>query len=86
MKKEPYQIAQKAIAELKEAVYLLLKEHGKVGLQNAQIGKALGIYMGHVGHEGHISRTILNIMASENVVKQDESTKKWFLIDWTNQE
>jgi len=81
MKKEAYQIAQEAIAALKSSVYLLLKNHGKTGLKNVQIGKALGIYMGHVGHEGHISRTILAIMESEGVVRQNKKTKEWYCVD-----
>ncbi len=81
MKKEAYQIAQEAMAELKAAVYLLLKEKGKNGLQNVQIGKSLGIYTGHIRHEGHISRTILAIMESEGVVKQNKETKKWYLYE-----
>ena len=42
--------------------------------------------MGNERHLGHISRTILAIMESEGVVKQDERTKKWFLVDLNSQE
>jgi hypothetical protein len=37
----------------------------------------LGIYHGHVGHEGHIPRTLLTIMAVEAVVEQIPTTKRW---------
>ena len=40
---EPYAIAQRAMAELKAAVYLLLKTGPASGLRNADIGRALGI-------------------------------------------
>jgi hypothetical protein len=44
------------MADLKGAVYELL-ESSDSPLSNAEIGRRLGIYQGHVGHEGHISRT-----------------------------
>ena len=73
-----YSLAQVAIANLKSAIYLELKDAGRSGLSNAELGRSLGIYSGHVGHEGHISRTLLSIMESEGVVKQLDS-KKWVL-------
>ena len=76
---EPYHLAQGAIADLKAAVLYLLTDAQDGGMSNAQIGRSLGIYTGHVGHEGHISRTLLAIMESEAVVEQDKSTKKWTL-------
>jgi len=72
-----YQMAQHAIADLKSAVYEVLSKQTKTGLRNADIGRALGIYMGHIGHEGHIPRTILSIMENEGVVVQDEIDKRW---------
>lgn len=72
-----YQLAQRAVADLKTSVYVLLKGGPDEGLTNAQIGRGLGIYMGHVGHEGHIPRTLLAIMEAEGVVEQDPGTKKW---------
>ena len=72
-----YLLAQSAMAELKSAVYLVLGDADSNGLRNADIGRALGIYMGHVEHEGHIPRTLLAIMEAEGVVEQDESTKLW---------
>ncbi len=72
-----YRTAQHAISDLKAAVLQLLEASGKPGLTNAQIGRTLGIYQGHVGHKGHIPRTLLSIMASEGVVSQDQSTKRW---------
>lgn len=72
-----YSIAQNAIANLKGAIYSLLK-NSENSLRNAEIGRSLGIYSGHVGHEGHISRTLLAIMEEEGVVEQDDN-KKWHL-------
>lgn len=60
---------------------MVLSEAPKDGLKNSEIGRQLGIYTGHVQHAGHISRTLLAMMESEGVVKQDESTKLWTLID-----
>tara|TARA_Y100000588_G_scaffold394294_1_gene513995 strand:- start:403 stop:639 length:237 start_codon:yes stop_codon:yes gene_type:complete len=75
----PYSKAQTGMAMLKDAVHSLLETKGAAGASNAEIGRALGIYKGHVGHEGHISRTILGIMESEEVVKQDKDSKAWSL-------
>jgi len=47
-------------------------------LTNAEIGRRLGIYRGHVGHEGHISRTILGFLEEEQVIIQ-ENDKTWCL-------
>lgn len=74
---EPYAIAQRAMADLKSAVYLLLKTGPTSGLRNADIGRALGIYAGHVEHEGHIPRTLLALMEREGVVQQHSETKLW---------
>ena len=74
-----YQLAQKALVDLKTSIYALLEAGPEEGLTNAQIGRGLGIYMGHVGHEGHIPRTLLAIMEAEGIVDQDKSTKKWKL-------
>lgn len=75
-----YEKAQIAIAQLKGAVYEILQTAPANGLKNVEIGKKLGIYMGHVGHEGHISRTCLELMKDEGLVHQDEETKQWKLI------
>ena len=72
-----YQIAQIAMAELKSAIYLILCESGAEGMRNVDIGRALGIYKGHIEHEGHISRTLLAIMEDEGVVTQDKGSKLW---------
>lgn len=74
-----YHLAQQAIADLKAAVHITLKNGPDSGMSNAEIGRTLGIYMGHVRHEGHISRTILSIMESEGVVQQNKETKRWVL-------
>lgn len=75
---EAYALAQLALAELKTAIYLALKHGPPEGLRNADIGRILGIYAGHVGHEGHIPRTLLALMESEGVVLQD-ADKRWIL-------
>ena len=76
---EAYASAQNAMALLKTAVHNLLSHGGHEGLTNAQIGRSLGIYAGHVRHEGHISRTILALMEAEGVVYQDTTTKIWYI-------
>jgi hypothetical protein len=74
----PYAIAQRALADLKSAVYVVLRDGPAEGLRNADIGRLLGIYGGHIGHEGHIPRTVLALMEEEGVVQQD-SEKRWTL-------
>ena len=76
---DAYQLSQSAIADLKTAVHLVLSEAPPEGLTNAQIGRMLGIYAGHVGHPGHIPRVLLGIMATEGVVRQNPETKAWRL-------
>jgi hypothetical protein len=71
-----YTRAQRAMAELKGTVYELLTT-ANTGLSNAEIGRRLGIYQGHIGHEGHISRTILSLLEAEQVVVQDKESKLW---------
>ena len=71
-----YTRAQRAMTELKGAVYELVASSPD-GLTNADIGRKLGIYQGHVGHEGHVSRTVLGLLAAEQVLVQDEKTKRW---------
>lgn len=72
-----YQLAQRAIADLKSAVLQVLLSAPEAGLTNAEIGRTLGIYSGHEGHEGHIPRTMLEMLKTEGVVKQDSTTKTW---------
>lgn len=76
---EAYLLAQEAMGKLRGAVHLLLATVGSDGLSNAQIGRSLGIYSGHVGHEGHVSRTIWALMEAEGVVRQDTKTRRWHL-------
>jgi hypothetical protein len=80
MPKDPYHLAQSAMADLKAAVHLILARTPN-GMTNAQIGRTLGIYGGHVGHEGHISRTLLAVLEIEGVAEQDPGSKKWSLKD-----
>ncbi len=76
-----YTRAQLAMAELKGVVYELLSAAEGKGLSNAEIGRRLGIYQGHIGHEGHISRTVLGLLEAEEVIVQDKKTKLWSLRD-----
>jgi hypothetical protein len=75
--RDAYQLAQRAVADLKAAVYALLAVAPGEGLTNAEIGRSLGIYTGHVEHEGHIPRTLLALMEKEGVVVQGPATKRW---------
>ena len=75
-----YYRSQLAISELKTAIFELLASTSLAGLTNAEIGRALGIYHGHIGHEGHVSRTLLGLMEQEGVVQQDDESKRWNLI------
>lgn len=74
---DAYRLAQRAMADLKGAVYLAVRYSGSQGIRNADIGRALGIYTGHEKHEGHIPRTLLALMEAEGVVFQDPSSKRW---------
>ena len=78
---DAYRLAQRAIADLKAAVYQTLSNAPSSGMRNADVGRALGIYSGHVGHEGHVPRTLLAIMEQEGVVKQNPDTQRWSLRD-----
>jgi hypothetical protein len=80
-----YERAQRGLALLKGSIYELIKQAGPDGLRNVEVGKALGIYAGHIGHEGHISRTLLEVMRSEGVVNQT-GDKKWVLADLGGQD
>lgn len=80
---EPFHRAQSAMADLKSAVREVLAS-AEEPLTNAQIGRILGIYAGHLGHEGHISRTLLEFLKSEGVVEQDSATKRWSLVRHTS--
>lgn len=75
---DAYLLAQEAMAKLRSAIHIVLEEAPR-GLSNAHIGRSLGIYSGHVRHEGHISRTLLALMEAEGVVEQDRETKLWRL-------
>lgn len=65
MNSKAYQLAQSDIADLKSAVFISLEKRGINGLTSAELGKSLGIYSGHIGHEGHISRTLLSLLESK---------------------
>lgn len=76
---EAYRDAQVAMATLKSLVRQVLELGPPEGLKNSEIGRSLGIYSGHVEHEGHISRTLLAMLEQEGVVQQDSQTKVWSL-------
>lgn len=73
-----YERSPFAIAELKSVVFQLL-EQSAAGRTNAEIGRSLGIYAGHIGHEGHIPRTILALMQADGSVIQDGKGGKWYV-------
>src|SRR5262245_2448291 len=74
-----YQMEQDVMALLKSAVHHALALVEDAGITNAELGRMLGIYHGHIGHEGHIPRTLLAIMEAEGVVVQDKASKRWRL-------
>lgn len=74
-----YEEAQFAMAKLKSLVRSVLEQSPDKGLKNSEIGRVLGIYAGHVEHEGHISRTLLAMLEAEGVVVQNEHDKTWSL-------
>ena len=78
MNPELYTRAQRALAELKGVVFELITDSAK-GISNAEIGRRLGIYGGHSGQVGHISRTILELLEKDEIVHQDAKTKLWSL-------
>jgi hypothetical protein len=65
---------------LKSAVFDFLQSAPSQGYSNAEIGRALEIYTGHMRHEGHISRTILAMLEAEGLVKQLEKRGNWIAI------
>ncbi|WP_281983265.1 hypothetical protein [Thalassorhabdomicrobium marinisediminis] len=76
---EAYKRAQDAMAELKGLVRTVLEIGPDSGMKNAEVGRTLGIYGGHIEHEGHISRTLLAMLEAEGVVEQSSVDKKWKL-------
>lgn len=72
-----YQIAQRALADLKTAVFMLLQGQ-ETGLTNAQIARGLGMYyVRNTKQDGAVSRVLLEIMQVEGVVELDTASKKW---------
>jgi hypothetical protein len=72
---DEYQTAQRAVADLKAAVLSHLRGRGPA--TNAEVGRSLGIYFGHVRHEGHVSRSILQLLADEGLVRQSSKGGPW---------
>ena len=77
---ELFLTAQKGLVEIKSAVLGYLKLNADRSLKNVEIGRALGIYGGHVGHEGHISRLALELLKADGLVDQSPD-KSWHLKD-----
>ncbi len=77
-----FALAQDAYAKLKSAVYGLLMQSPNRPMTNAEIGRTLGIYGGHLGHVGHIPRTILEELKKDGLVEQDSETKAWSLVSF----
>ena len=77
---DEYLIAQRAIADLKAAVLTLLRRTGRP-MSNAEIGRRLGIYMGHIGHVGHVPRAILALLENEGLAEQIEERGPWVAKD-----
>jgi len=73
-----YNRVQRAITEIESAIFELLRMYPG-GLTNAEIGRYLGIYFGHDGHEGHVSRSILALMEKKGVVQQPIRRGPWQL-------
>ena len=78
---ELYGMAQDGINRIKSAILGLIIQAGDDGMRNVEIGKSLGVYSGHTAgeHEGHISRSLLNILQNEGMVEQ-RTDKKWYPI------
>lgn len=74
-----YRTAQRAVADLQAAVLTLLEEEDRP-LRNADIGRRLGIYFGHIGHEGHVSRAVLALLEDQGLVAQAED-RTWTTVD-----
>lgn len=82
----PYRRAQVGIAELKAAIYELLREGPIEGMTGAQVGLSLGLHHGPAGHEGDLSRSLLAMMESDGVVEQEPTSKRWSLREHVNGE
>lgn len=76
---QSFHIAQRAMADLKAAVFTVLQNGPEDGMRNADISRLLGLHSGHAGHEGHITRTVIALMETDGVLVQDASTKCWSL-------
>jgi hypothetical protein len=74
-----YRRAQRALADLKAAAAEILTTAGPDGLRNSQVGRLLGIYRGHVNHQGHISRTVLEMLQEDGVAEQKFGGGPWRL-------
>ncbi len=77
---DAFALAQEGYAKLKVAVYAFMAMEPDRPLSNAEIGRSLGIYAGHLGHVGHIPRTILEELKNDGLVEQSDEDKKWRLV------
>lgn len=76
---DTYQVAQRAVADLKAAVLAHLRESGRP-LTNSELGRALGIYANSAGHEGHLSWSALHMLKDEGLVRQDGERGPWVAV------
>jgi len=76
-----FELAQRAIADLKIAIFQTLASGSEDGMKNVEIGKALGLYSGlkDESQQGYITRTVLALLEADGAVKQDSNTKRWLL-------
>ena len=74
-----YRRAQRAPAELRAAAAEILATAAPKGLRKSQVGRLLGIYRGHVRHQGHISRTVLEMLQEDGVAEQNGERGHWRL-------
>lgn len=75
-----FRLAQDGLGKIKSAVFGYLQQEHPRALTNAEIGRALGIYGGHVGHVGHLSGTALELLKADGLVRQNDD-KAWSLVD-----
>ena len=81
-----FALAQEGYAKLKAAIYGLLSQEPQRPLSNVEIGRTLGIHAGHLGHAGHIPRTILEDLKNDGLIEQDAQSKAWSIVSYKRAE
>ena len=79
---ECFAMAQEGWAKMRAAVYGLLSQEPRRPITNAEIGRTLAIYGGHIGHVGHISRAVLEDLKRDGLVEQDAGSKAWSVVSF----